>query len=61
MHIASFIKVIYWNQILFKNIYIYILYCCFYKVTLSMSKVNFLFFSFIETNRLNIDSFTIEN
>ena len=53
MHIALFMKVIYWNQILLKKINI--IYCFSYKVTFSMSKVNFWVFSFIETNILNID------
>ena len=33
----------------------------FYKLTFSMSKVNFWFFRFIETKSLNIDLFTNEN
>ena len=33
----------------------------FWKVTFSMSKVNFWMFVFIEPRRLNIDSFTNEN
>ena len=37
------------------------LYCFFWKVTFSMSKVNFGMFGFIETKRLKIDSFTNEN
>ena len=37
---------------------IHILYCFSWKVTFSMSKVNFWMFGFIETKRLNIDSFT---
>ena len=48
MHIALFLK----NHIL---------YCFSWKVTFSMSKVNFWMFGFIETKRLNIDSFTNEN
>ena len=47
-------------QILLKQ-KIYILYCCSYKVTFSMSKENFVFFSFTETKRLNTDPFTKEN
>ena len=39
----------------------HILYCFSWKVTFSMSKVNFWMFAFIETKRLNIDSFTDEN
>ena len=58
MRIALYIKVIYWIQSLLKKI---ILYCFSYKVTFSMSKVNFWFFSFIETKSLNIDSFTNDN
>ena len=41
-----------------KNSY---LYCFSWKFTFSMSKVNFWIFGFIETKRLNIDSFTNEN
>ena len=40
---------------------IHILYCFSWKVTFSMSKVNFWIFGFIETKRLNIDLFTNEN
>ena len=40
MHIALFIKVIYWIQILLKK---KIFYCFSYKATFSMSKVNFWF------------------
>ena len=40
---------------------IHILYCFSWKVTFSMSKLNFWMFGFIETKRLNIDSFTNEN
>ena len=40
---------------------IHILYCFFWKVTFSMSKVNFWMFSFIESKKLNIDSFTNAN
>ena len=59
MHIALFLKVTYWIQILLKKIHIL---CCFsWKVTLSMGKVNFWIFGFIETKKLNIDSFTNEN
>ena len=59
MHIALFVKVMYWIQILLtKKI---ILYCFSYKVTFSMSKVNFWFFSFIETKSTNINSLTNEN
>ena len=39
----------------------HILYCFSWKVTFSTSKVNFWIFGFIETKRLNIDSFTNEN
>ena len=39
----------------------YILYCFSWKVTFSMCKVNFWMFGFIETKRLNVDSFTNEN
>ena len=39
----------------------HILYCFSWKVTFSMSKVNFRMFGFIETKRLNIDSFRNEN
>ena len=38
-----------------------ILYCFSWKVNFSMSKVSFWIFGFIETKRLNIDSFTNEN
>ena len=44
MHIALFLKVI---QILLKKIHI--LYCFSWKVTFSMSKINFWIFGFIET------------
>ena len=54
-----FVKVIYWIQILLKKNKF--LYCFSYNVTFSMSKINFWFFRFIETNSLNIDSFTNEN
>ena len=47
-----FLKVTYWIQILLKKIHI--LYCFSWKVTFSI-------FGFIETKRLNIDSFTNEN
>ena len=57
MHIALFIKVIYWVQILLKEI---ILYCFSYKVTFSMSKVSVWFFSFVETKSLNIDTYERE-
>ena len=46
-------------QILLKKSHI--LYCFSWKVTFSMSKVNFWMFGFIETKRSNIDSFTTEN
>ena len=59
MHIALLIKVIYWIQILLKEKFV--LYCFSYKGTFSISKVNFLFLSFIETKSWNIDSFTNEN
>ena len=52
MHIASFIKVIYWIQILLKKKNI--LYCF-------SNKVTFWFLGFIQTNSLNIDLFTNEN
>ena len=39
----------------------HILYCFSYKVTFSMSKVNFLMFGFIEVRRLNIDLCTNKN
>ena len=59
MHIALFLKVTYKIQIFWKKNHIL---CCFsWKVTFSMSKVNFWMFSFIKTRRLNIDSFTNEN
>ena len=38
-----------------------ILYCFSWKVTFSISKVNFWMFGIIETKRSNIDSFTSEN
>ena len=53
MHIALFLKMKYWIQILLKKIYI--LYCFSWKVTFSMSKVNFWIYDFIETKTLNID------
>ena len=59
MHIALFIKMTYWRQILLKKIHI--LYCFTWKVMFSMRKVNFWMFGFIETKTLNIDSFTNEN
>ena len=46
MHIALFLKVTYKIQILLKRNHI--LYCFFWKVTFSMSKVNFWMFGFIE-------------
>ena len=52
---ALFIKVIYWIHILSKKKII--LFCFSYKVTFSMSKVNFWLISFVETKGLNIDSF----
>ena len=59
MHIALFLKVTYSIQIVLKKIHI--LYCFSWKVTFSMRKVNFWMVGFIETKRLNIDSFTNEN
>ena len=56
-HIALFLKVTYSNFVE-KN---HTLYCFSWKFTFSMSKVNFLMFGFIETKRLNIDSFTNGN
>ena len=59
MHIGLFLKVTYKIQILLKKIHIL---CCFsWKVTFSMSKVNFCVFTFIQRKRLKIDSFTNEN
>ena len=46
-------------QILLKKIHI--LYWFSWKVTFSVSKGNFWIFGFIETKRLNINSFTNEN
>ena len=59
MHIALFLKVIYYIQILLKKNHI--LYFLSWKGTFSISKINFWMFGFIETKRLNIDSFTNEN
>ena len=59
MHIALFLKVTYEIQIWLKKIHI--LDCFSWKVTFSISKVNFWMFGFIEAKRLNIDSFTNEN
>ena len=58
MHIASFL-----SDLLNPNFDVdqIILYCFSWKVTFSMSKVNFWMFGFIGTKRLNIDSFTNEN
>ena len=59
MNIALFLKVTYEIRILLKKNHI--LYFFSWKVTFSMSKVNFWMFGFIETKRLKIDSFTNEN
>ena len=59
MHIALFLKVTNRSQMLLKKIHI--LHCFSWKVTFLMSKVNFWMFRFVETKRLNIDSFTNEN
>ena len=59
MPIALFLKVTYLIQIFLKKIHV--LYCFSWKVDFSMSEVNFWMFGFIETKRLNIDSFTNEN
>ena len=56
MQISLFIKVTYWIQILMN--FFKILYYVSYKVTFSISKVNFWFFIFIATKSLNVDSFT---
>ena len=58
MHIALFL-----SDLLNPNFVekIHILYCFSWKVTFSMSKVNFWMFGFIQTKMLNIDSFTNEN
>ena len=58
MHIDLFLSNLSKPNFVEKN---HILYCFSWKVTFSMSKVNFRMFGFIETKRLNIDSFTNEN
>ena len=59
MHITLFLKVTYQIQILLNKIHIS--YCFSWKVTFSMSKVNFWMFGFIGTKSLNIGSFMNEN